>query len=161
VITTVKWRNIYWHGPGDSIAETHLFNTKEEALADSCKGFLEYRDTIAVNVEIPMFGVGKKYILRSSAAQSPSTMVSAMKCVWANESNACLVNLAGAATIHYAEDFPRYTEYKEPRKFVRYFNVYPAYNVMPHLSREEADRCASPDRIGCKRIEFIEGEYDG
>lgn len=103
-----------------------------------------------------MFEVGKKYIHGTLVGAQP------FECVWANHESACMVGTeTGHATIRDATDYSRYTEYKEPIKIVRYFNVYPEAvgGVLP--SRKEADQLADlPNRIGCVRVEFTEGTYD-
>lgn len=45
-----------------------------------------------------------------------------------------------------------------PEKHVRWLNVYPTGLGRLYLSREEADRFSSPNRIACIRIEYEEGE---
>lgn len=152
-MAVLKWKNVYWRGPGNSIAETTLFDTKEEALRDSSQGFLAYRETLAVHVqEDTMFEVGKKY--QSNKESLP------LECVWTNGLVACMVSNVGV-TLRYKEDFRRYTEYKEPIKHVRYFNVYRDHVSNVQLnSREMADNSAVSGRIGCVRVEFTEGQYD-
>jgi|SRR5215471_6757454 len=49
-----------------------------------------------------------------------------------------------------------------PEKIVRWVNFYPigSHYSGCHISRETADKEATRERIACRRIEFIEGQFD-
>lgn len=50
---------------------------------------------------------------------------------------------------------------RAPKKhFDTYFNVYPTYFDAPYTSREQADTRAMKNRVGCKKVTFVEGEWD-
>lgn len=64
---------------------------------------------------------------------------------------------------------PYYTEVElkekpKPRSRVLYYNLVIQGESLTacsaHPSREDADKAATPSRVGCKRVEFIEGQYD-
>ncbi len=52
----------------------------------------------------------------------------------------------------------------EPRRFVRWFNVYPDGQVLfgrgGHHTKALADNFAGLGRIACIRVEFTEGQFD-
>lgn len=53
--------------------------------------------------------------------------------------------------------------YKEPRKQVFYVNVYDDWCdgfYMDRIGADVAHRNISDTRIACKRVEFVEGEFD-
>jgi hypothetical protein len=49
---------------------------------------------------------------------------------------------------------------REPVTHVRYLNLYPLGGVSSHTSREEADFPAAQLRVSCRRVEFMEGQFD-
>lgn len=57
------------------------------------------------------------------------------------------------------ENYCFFVEHKEPRKFVRYMNVYED-SVSPHHDRDAANKSAASDRLACVRIELTEGHFD-
>ena len=57
--------------------------------------------------------------------------------------------------------YGQYIEHKEPRKFVKYINVYEdGYIGCSTDARIEADSCAGRGRIACIRVEATEGQFD-
>lgn len=65
---------------------------------------------------------------------------------------------SGSVFLH---DAHQWEIYKEPIKVVRYYNMYPTHiasSASP--TRDHADLAAAYNRIGCKRVEFVEGEFD-
>lgn len=56
------------------------------------------------------------------------------------------------------EHHDQYIEHKEPRKFVRYINMYDDYHGFE--TREQADIYDAASRIGCIRVELTEGQFD-
>jgi hypothetical protein len=66
----------------------------------------------------------------------------------------------GAVYTGETSDLDLVSEYKEPVKIVRYFNVYADGLFFDYPTREHADGRANDERIACKRVEFTEGEFD-
>lgn len=50
-------------------------------------------------------------------------------------------------------------EWKEPIRLVQYINIYKD-SIWAHDTRAQADSASSSKRIGCQRIEFVEGTWD-
>lgn len=103
-----------------------------------------------------MFEVGKKYNSRLTDKL--------FECVYAQDGQAVLLSSAGLS-VWWNYDSEDFVEHKEPIKYVQYFNIYAGGVGFPSASRGEADlldkRVASPyPRIGVKRVEFTEGEWD-
>ena len=66
-----------------------------------------------------------------------------------------------AGRYYFGDDILRPTDLVNvpPEKYVRWLNLYARPGLFTnHISREEADKHARPDRIACIRIEFEEGE---
>lgn len=115
-----------------------------------------------------MFEVGKEYHKKEHKDFRA-------KCIWADNLSAVLeithnarplggITNVGARVMWAQCAFFNWTEYKEPIKIVRYFNVH--FNSRRDLvaydydSRKRADVHAGPSRVSCKRVEFTEGEFD-
>lgn len=102
-----------------------------------------------------MFEVGKKYRASSGTIY---------ECLTLYNDQAWLVDPHGRCSTWTKHHIVLFTEYKEPQKYVRYYNIYPNGNyggvAGPHSSRSRADKNAAPGRIGCKRVVFTDGEFD-
>lgn len=102
------------------------------------------------------FEVGKKY--KSNYTQK------VFECVYAGKQHVILT-YKGDEYAFFQDEFSSVTEYKEPIRVVRYFNLYPTAvqsekGIFGYENRVAADNAASNSRIACKRVEFTEGEFD-
>lgn len=98
-----------------------------------------------------MFEVGKKY--------KASNTGNIVNCLGVGKTTALLEH-NGREWASSQDHWYIYSEYKEPIKHVRYYNMYPKDISADHATRKAADEEASDKRIGCIRVEFTEGTYD-
>lgn len=88
-----------------------------------------------------------------------------VKVLWADDRTAIVEDLTHGTRLFVSCSF--YDQWREQAPIIKravYLNIYEDFTgyFLLHSSREAADRTASPDRLGCIRVdlEFEEGRFD-
>lgn len=89
-------------------------------------------------------------------------IASTVEVIWADEKDALVQYDSTRSRVIFSQEETHsgWKEYVEPKKFIRYYNIYENGSIIARENRRQADDSAGLYRIARKRVEFVEGEFD-